>query len=438
MLTGRSVIIIVSVVAALSLVFSVLSLVGPQDRDGLGADTYGTRPQGFRAIFEILEELQIPVDRTAMPPTQSLAKPVTLVIWGPDAGLISFEPTYISRLGEWVRAGGRVVFAPSSLEEMDKMLRRARVTGDKITTAAEALGIAELATQIVDMTGGKSADEVDVGYGQQMASKAWEAMITRAKSSLTVPAEATGDFAPLAEQVKQLQVPTKLQTLRLGSLEPSGQVTVKSGDEKTQIVAARFLLEKGEIIAVSDPELFNNLLIARADNAILAVNVLATGERTVMWDEFYHGLTIRGQPLYLLTRGAYALFALLAFAATAAWVWRSAIFLGPPLAPPTALRRTLAEYVDAMARFLNRGAASRRFLLAEMRDGVMWKVRRTLGLPLGDDSAEMVAAALARRDVAAARRLQIAVDDADSVLASNARLNDRRTLEVLKGLNDCL
>ena len=67
-----------------------------------------------------------------------------------------------------------------------------------------------------------------------------------------------------------------------------------------------FARGKGEIVIVSDPRLLANALLAKADNSVLAVNLLAPHGETVVLDEFYHGLSVRGNALYLFTRPGYA------------------------------------------------------------------------------------------------------------------------------------
>ena len=36
-------------------------MLQPTDSGGLGQDTYGTHADGFRALYEMLEELRVPV-----------------------------------------------------------------------------------------------------------------------------------------------------------------------------------------------------------------------------------------------------------------------------------------------------------------------------------------------------------------------------------------
>jgi hypothetical protein len=264
------------------------------------------------------------------------------------------------------------------------------------------------------------------------------------------------------------------------------------------VLAAQYKLGAGEVVLVSEPRIFDNRLISHFDNSVLAAGLLAGHGGPVVWDEFYHGLTIRGSILFLLTRGAYALVAVMISIVLAVWLWRQARFLGPPrvVLPPS--RRTVREYVEAMARFFRRGAESRRFMLAEVRRGVLWNLRHRIGIrsefglrspfpgakphpvpaelqPVGTDShpsgteshpsgtesqssgtgqrpilpvqrptgtdqetLEALIAALSRQDPQAGRQLREAMARADRIVSGGPSVGEREVLEAVKGLADCL
>ncbi len=156
MLTGRTVIILVVIVAALSLIGMTLSLLQPPDRGGLAEDSYGTRADGYRAIFEILAELGIDAQRGLAPPDAMADRTGTLVLWGPDADLVRTEPTYLQKVGRWVKDGGRVVLAPVRERKPTRRIAPVGRKGEfqKQTTAAEELGLPPLHTEFVDLAEG--------------------------------------------------------------------------------------------------------------------------------------------------------------------------------------------------------------------------------------------------------------------------------------------
>jgi hypothetical protein len=91
-----------------------------------------------------------------------------------------------------------------------------------------------------------------------------------------------------------------------------------------------------------------------------------------------------------------------------------------------------------MANFLHRGADSLNFMLAELRRGVLWSLRRRLGLHWGQESAEDIAALLARHDPSAARQLRDAVAAIDDILSHKSRTTRREVFQAAKDLDNCL
>src|SRR5262249_49522162 len=143
--------------------------------------------------------------------------------------------------------------------------------------------------------------------------------------------------------------------------------------------------------------------------------------RPVVFDEFYHGLTVRGNPLWLLSRFPYNLLAIAVLAATIAISWRAARFLGPPLPLHERSRRSLGAYLDAMARLLSRSRNSSGFVMKEIRQGLLWRMRHEFGLPPGSDDVDTVARAVGRRDPELAVKLRDATTSIDDVLARGVK-----------------
>ena len=119
------------------------------------------------------------------------------------------------------------------------------------------------------------------------------------------------------------------------------------------------------------PEIAENRLIARHDNSVLAVQLLACpaarGLRRVLsrFDDPRESVVV------VHPRG-YSATTLCLVTLIGLWIWRQAVFLGPPLAPRPQSRRSIGEYVDAMARFLNRGDRARRSCCARFARVICW------------------------------------------------------------------
>jgi hypothetical protein len=155
-------------------------------------------------------------------------------------------------------------------------------------------------------------------------------------------------------------------------------------------------------------------------------------------DEHFHGLSIRGNSLYVLTRPGFAAIAVGVVAAAAVGAWRTSVSLGPPVETAAKPRRDLREYVEAMGRLLTRGTDSRAFLLGEVRQGTLEELGRRLRLPSLTPSPAAVAAAIARRDRPRAERFTAAIDAIDQRLASRRRLGAKETTQLMNEVTRCL
>jgi hypothetical protein len=457
MLTGRSVLITAIIIAAISLVATVISLLGPPDRNGLGADTYGTRAQGYRAAFDTFDELGFDVRRGLAPPTESVELGTTLVLWDLDQALVEAEPVYLEKLRQWIRNGGRLIVAPPSQREIDGGQSSAQRRFSRPINVLTMLGL-PIETKMFELSppsGDENRRSRDGSASQNRGRDDFRSDLENYFFPTLFPVTeanvaAKGGLAEQAKNVATLALPCQVQVLDLDLTKPDGQISLvlppteadSSAElvstKKAPILVAQIKLGAGEVIVVSDPAVFDNRLFPQVDNSVLAVDLLAAPRQTIVWDEFYHGLTVRSNPLFLLTRSFYGLAAAMIFLVTAVWIWREAIFLGPPLSDPQVKRRTIAEYVTATANFFHRGSASLEFMLQELRRGVLWSLRSKYGSRGDKETPEAVATAVARHDPQAGRKLLDSVREADLLLSQPTRPKERNYFQAAKDLIDCL
>ncbi|HTI50202.1 MAG TPA: hypothetical protein VL475_04595, partial [Planctomycetaceae bacterium] len=252
-----------------------------------------------------------------------------------------------------------------------------------------------------------------------------------------VAVKGTGEFAAWLPASATLAIPERdLSIIQPGGPEPTGAITFDDGGTE-RILAAAYRIGEGEVVVVA-AAVAENRQIAQADNSVLMVRLLSSAGRPVVFDEFYHGLTLRGNPLWLFTRPGYAAATICLLILIGLWVWREAVFLGPPLEAAAKSRRTLGEYVEAMARFLNRGASSRPFLLREVREGALHAIRQELRLPPGREHVDELAAVLARRSPGRARDLIEAVADIDSALTAKHKCREQDAVRLMQRISHCL
>lgn len=461
MLTGRNVIIAVLTVAGISILLGLIGMLRPPDSGGMAGDSYGTRSHGHRALLEILREVKVPTERLLVPPDTAIGRDVTIVLWKPNAGLVEREPVYLQRLAEWIPKGGRVVLAPDRLsasEQFGAGLGKVlgRMSDGPSRSIFDELGLEGVTTKTVDVRHPPPPAEAPQDAEKEKTSEADDskegtfdkdfellrklaAGAPPAPPTATVDVKATGAFAHWNSPVAKIEVPEhEVHVLEPGSVTPDGTLTFLDADGDEQILAALWKRGSGEIIVVATPTVGENRLIAQQDNSVLMVRLVAAPGKTVAFDEFYHGLTIRGNPFWLLSLPGVFVAAVFLTLAVGVWIWRSAVFLGPPLESPAVSRRSIGEYVEAMARFLHRGRSSVPHFLSEVRAGVLHSIGQELGLPTGHDHVEEVAAVLARRDPSRARRLVEAVERIDRVLNLGRPVRDAEAVELLRGMSSCL
>jgi hypothetical protein len=237
-----------------------------------------------------------------------------------------------------------------------------------------------------------------------------------------VHATVDGDLAARFPHGLELAVPARNPHVitELARLPGSHVRAVLEPGGEPQIIAAIYPQERGTIAVLADPRMAENALLGRGDNAVLVAHLLADPRRPVVFDEFYHGRTVRSNPLWLATRFPYSALALAVLGTTLLVGWRAARVVGPPIPRRVPSRRTLAEYIDAMARLLNRSRHPVPYLLDELRQGLLWRMRRELALPPGRDDVKKMLQVLERRNPALAVNLREALEALDQTLQSSS------------------
>ena len=450
MLSARNAVLAALAVFALSMIAGTIALMGPPDSRGAAVDSYGTRRDGYRAVFELLTAFDVPVERRIEPPSPDLPTSTTLVLWMPHDDLIANEPAYLERLLPWVERGGRLVIAaqPPGRNWLATVMQAAsRGKGDDIWTTLQLQGV-----HPVSITLGETDDDQasalalpqpfnsDAARREEIRRAMEESMGLHPVQFTTVTTKLSGAYARSSDRVRRLQFPTE----DLGGLEiEDSQATLgliecvrPNGDPWT--VAASFARGQGEIVVVAEPMLLMNASLGQAENSVLAFDLLVSDGRRVVLDEFYHGLSVRGNPLWLLTKSSYAVVTIAIMGLLALELWRLAILLGPPLDVPTRTRRTIIEYIEAMARFLNRARGSRRFLLSEVRGGVLHTVGHRLGLPPSKHHPDSIANKMSKRSPREADQFREVMQQLDAALVPGSAPSESEAIRLLRKISHCL
>lgn len=439
MFTARKSVIIIFTVLALSVGGSIYNLTQPPDSDGFAQDSYGTRAHGYRGIYETLDELGMPVKRSFTPPPFTLSKGERLALIAPSDGLIKNEPEYLRRTAKWIEQGGDAIIAlkapAAGWDYMDST-----IAFDIKTSTLGNLGLPQF--RLVEIIPAASADALT----DDKAEKARHARehvgafhVANERETAVTTVTVAGNLKHLQKDIRHLRLPNEdLQVIEKTDDMPafSTAVTVAS-DAGKYTLAAIIPRGKGTLTIVSDAALFTNHLLAEADNSVLAVNLLASGDERVVFDEFYHGLNVRGNPFWLLTKPHYAAVLIAVLFGLTLWIWRQATVLGPPLPERVGSRRSTAEYLDAMGALFLR-AHRRKFLLQELRDSVLWALRKRLNLPPGHEKLEYIIPALEHREPEKARQLKAACHKIDQLITDKRNIHESTFTQAAQEINRCL
>lgn len=435
----RSVVLLALLVFVLSLVGACLSFLEEPDSGGRGRDSYGTKRNGYRGLLETLSELGIPTERRLTPPEPGGPKSTVLLLQ-PDPDLAGFEPTYLHALLPWVEQGGRIVLATRETESPWRE-RESGQSETPIPNLFETLGLAKATLRRRSVYSGETvSDSLDKQLKGTPSDFVREVLSNTNAEPITRPVTVEGTLLPPNLSVTSLAIPaSEIGTLDPGDLLTSGTLRCRIGKDETEMVlAAAFPRGKGTIVVVAEPALFNNRLLALEENSLLAAGLVSPEGEPVVFDEFFHGLSVRGNSLFLMTRPGYAALALGLLLVTGLFVWREAIALGPPLADPVIQRRDIGEYVNAMGRFLAGGSGSRPQLVEELRDGVLRELCKEFSLPEESGHPELVAGLAARRNPRRGERIETTFREIDASLASNRSWSEAQTLEAMRRLMACL
>ncbi len=451
MLTARSVILAIVAVALLSVVGALISLMwGDDGRNVIGGNSYGVRANGYRAVYELLDELDYQAERSLVPMLNGDPTSISYVLWNPKARLVQTEPAYFASLAQWVREGGRLVVSPNvtgRLSEQGFCYQCSQRNCDCVPVVLlQALGLEGVTIQEISLAGG-SADKSTVGnnaINQNNGSEDFgdairEVFELKERPTDRYAIEGVGEWDSPDLAANQVQLPSdRFWSVSTDELQPTAQISVtSSAREDPPTLAAEFPLGNGEVVVVSNPYLAANANLGAADNSVLLVHLLSGSRPQVIFDEFYHGLTVRGNALWLLSKPPYAMITVCLLAVVGVWIWRQAIFLGPSRADKPTSRRSIGEYVEAMSRFMLNGKGSAHFMLSQVREGVLWQISKTLGLPPQQQNTEIILGLLARRQPQQASQLDAALKLADSVL-NDPRARHEDILQATRKVSDCL
>jgi hypothetical protein len=154
------------------------------------------------------------------------------------------------------------------------------------------------------------------------------------------------------------------------------------------LVAISYPVGKGDVVAISAPDIFSNDHLAQADNAQFAYDVLA-GHGVVAFDERLHGYD-EDQSFWsaLPVPVHVAIFIVIGIVLLA--LIGANVRFAPPIALDPPGDRDSSAYLDSMGSLLRRARAAQAAVVA-FADDAMRRARRRYGLAGGAGVADIVA-----------------------------------------------
>jgi Domain of unknown function (DUF4350) len=427
------------------------------DRSTMNAGATGTR-----ALFEYLQQSGREVVRWGQPPAALLEgprgggeRPSTFVVVGRPRQ--SFEGEEAGELLRWVGQGGRLVLID---REPDAELLPA-VEGWHVTSQVfEYPGPTVAASDVEAMTRGVPL----IGPSQPTALTRDVAQVTRSRFAgrlsiqksepppppkptaaprASVPAgapKATPTLPPAPAATPQARISVvvgdaeeELEEEDEG-VSPAPVEHLPDGREGRGALLVDFAYGGGRIVVLSDPYVVANAGINRADNLLLAVNVVAGAGGLVAFDEYHQGYGTSRHELFAYFSGTPILWMFAQAAAVAlAVVWTRGRRFARPLPAPHVDRRSKLEFVASMAELQQRARA---YDLAV--ENIYARTRRALAryAGLGSDApAADLAARVAARSGRDAARLEALLRECEDSIAG-ARLAPRRAVELARALRE--
>ncbi len=352
--------------------------------------TYNSGPTGTRALFDFLRESGRQVTRWGESSSSLLSfngpKPATLVIVGRTA--VPFSKTESEEVLRWVEYGGRLVIIDRSPDR--RLLPKA---GDwSVTTLAATYPWSDLdPANLEQMTSGvkpvapSQPSLLTRGVETILPSRFSGAIEITPNKNVNANHEngandkhrSAGDTEEPTDEPDISESPTP---------EPQfGSTNFKGGTDSSPAPAIHWMNDrgallidyphgKGRVVLLSDPFIVANNGIGRADNLLLAINLVAGKDGVIAFDEFHQGRATTHNALIQYFEGTpvLAICGQLTLIGLAV-IWSRGRRFARALPLPQIDRRSKLEFVASMAELQQRAKAHDLAL-----ENIYGRVRRAL------------------------------------------------------------
>ena len=401
--------------------------------------TFNAGATGTRALYDFLRESKHQVVRWREPSSSLLSfngpKPATFVIVGPTQ--VPYSKRESGEVRRWVASGGRLVI-------VDRSPNKLFLSGLKnwtLTNQISSFPWYDLdPTNFEQMTMGVKA--IQPSQPTSLALNVESVMPSRFMGRIVIApiaadqAEKTKKEDPANDTADDSEDPEDAdETYNEPPVEEGPQApVVHFAESRGDALLVDYPYGKGRIVVLTDPYIVANNGIGRADNLLLAINVVAGGGGMVAFDEFHQGRTTTQNALFHYFSGTpvLAIGAQLALIGLA-MIWSRGRRFGRPLPLPHVDRRSKLEFVASMAELQQRARAHDLAL-----ENIYGRVRRVLvrhaGLSNISPRAE-IARRVAERSGLNRNELETLMRNCEDTI-NGAPTNARESLRMVKRLRE--
>jgi hypothetical protein len=346
MISSKQKIALLAVLVAMAAVLAIFVGGERNSRSTFSPSSYSTHPGGYKALYQLLEELHLPVSRLRRPYSVLELHQGALIVVDPHP--VPFSKREVAKLKKWIEKGNRLIILHGGPRYIPKAIS-SWISGNE---AGDGKSVHEysLAHQLGLRVGKNSSDSrktLDVAslrlYGVKEIS--------------------------ISSDSRWKRVPKKWEDLLRDEFGPV-------------IVSRKW--GKGEEVAISDATIACNRDVAKADNVkVVPALLLEQGRpKEIMFDEYHHGFA-RAESFW-----GYAASSVLAWILLQVGIGCALFFLSRrgslagryrPLFQPVG--RSSMEYVDSMANLLESTKAGSVALDAILRRFLLHLSRQS-GMPL--------------------------------------------------------
>jgi hypothetical protein len=401
--------------------------------------TFNSGATGTRALYDFLHESQHQVVRWREPSSSLLSsngpKPATFVIIGPTQ--VSYSKRENAEVLRWVGSGGRLVIIDRSPDNVFL----SRLKNWTLTNQISSYPWYELdPNDFAQMTTGMKP--IHPSQPTSLALNVDSVMPSRFMGRIVVESADLHQDKKTKEEDSANDHPDDSQNSEDADelyYEPPAEEgpqapVVHLTDSRGDALLVDYPYGKGRIVVLTDPYVVANNGIGRADNLLLAMNVVAGGGGIVAFDEFHQGRATTHNALFQYFSGTpvLAICAQLALIGLA-MIWSRGRRFGRALPLPHVDRRSKLEFVASMAELQQRAKAHDLAL-----ENIYGRVRRVLVRHAGLSNISP-RAEIARR---VAQRSGINRDELETLMRNcedtinGAPTNARESLRMVKRLRE--